>query len=96
MLLNSDPVSFSCGNTLDFQAFEILWSINGQPVDLEQAPTGVQTMSRIDEDTGALSSMLVVPTTFVYDNARIVCSLVSEGETSVSDQAVLKLLCKCN
>lgn len=55
---------------------------------------GVQTVNRIDENTGALSSMLVVPTTIVYDNARIVCNLLSEGGTSVSDPAILKLLCK--
>lgn len=93
-LLNSESRSFSCASTTDFQAFEIVWSINGQPVNLEQAPMGVQTMNRIDENTGALLSMLVVPTTIVYDNARIVCNLLSEGGTSVSDSAVLKLLCK--
>ena len=93
-LLNSGPISFSCVSTPNFQAFNILWSINGQPVDLEQTPSGVQTMSRIDENTGALTSMLVVPTTLAYDSARVVCNLVSEGGTSVSDPAVLKLLCK--
>ena len=94
VLLNSETVSFSCASTPDFQALEIFWSINGQAVDLEQTPSGIQTMNSIDENTGALSSTLIVPTTSVYDNARVVCNLVSEGETSVSDPAVLNLLCK--
>ena len=94
MLLNSEAVSFSCASTPDFQAFEIFWSLNGQLVDLEEIPPGIQTMNSIDENTGALSSMLIVPTTLIYDNARVVCNVVSEGETSVSDPAILNLLCK--
>ena len=66
----------------------------GKQVDNEQMPSGIQTTNNIDENTGALSSTLIVPTTLVYDNARVVCNLVSEGETSVSDPAVLILLCK--
>ena len=94
VLLNSVAVSFTCVSTPDFQAFEILWSINGQAVEFEQTPPIVQIRNVIDENTGALSSTLIVPTMLMYDNACMVCTLVSEGETSMSDPALLKLQCK--
>ena len=94
VLLNSVAVSFTCVSTPEFQAFEILWSINGQAVEFEQTPPIVQIRNVIDENTGALSSTLLVPTMLMYDNARVVCTLVSEGETSVSDPALLKFQCK--
>ena len=94
VLLNSAAVSFTCVSTPDFQTFEIFWSINGQAVDVEQTLPGIQTISAIDENTGALSSTILVPTILIYDDARVVCTSVSEGETSVSDTALLKLQCK--
>ena len=93
-LLNSEAVTFTCASSLDYQAFDIEWSLNGQSINLEIIPPGVNVMNRFNEMTGALSSTLRVPSTLMYDNAHVRCTLISEEGMSLSDPALLSLQCK--
>lgn len=92
-LLNSEVVSFTCASAPQFQAFNIVWLINGQPLYFEIMPPGVTVRNEIEE-TGSMSSALTLPTSLLYDNALVVCTLISEGGTAVSDPALLVLQCK--
>ena len=91
-LLNSGVVSFVCSNSLNYQAFAISWLINGQQVNSELFPPGV-SVTAMTGMNGGLSSSLTILTSLDFNNADIVCILLSEI-TSVSDPAVLTLQCK--
>lgn len=51
-------------------------------------------MVNINEENGARSSTLTLPTTLVYSDALVVCRFTSEATTATSDPASLTLECK--
>ena len=91
-LLNAEPVTFTCASRAQLQIFAIQWLINGEPLDIETRPPGVSVMNKL-EDAGVVSSVLTVPTSMIFNGARIVCGGLSEGPTFFSDPALFTLQC---
>lgn len=50
----------------------------------------------MDEESGARTSALTLPTTLIYSDALVVCRFTSETTTATSDPASLTLECKHN
>ena len=92
-LLNSEAVLFTCASSPQFQAFNNEWLINGQVINT--IIPGVR-VSNINEESGARSSALTLPTTLMYSDALVVCRFTSEATTATSDPASLTLECKYN